>query len=169
MRHHTSAQSMSAAKSAKAISGSIIQNSARCREVLLFSALKVGPAAPGDRYNCLMHCHPEHQIKILTCFRRSMCSLKATANVLVIHLATSLKFSSMNLTMTFLRQQSPTQAQHTLCGMLQPKACELYLAHERYDSEYAAMTILGTQEHDNVMPLPARVMLWGIAAYAQAH
>ncbi len=43
--HHvvTSAQSMSSDKSAKAISGSIIQNSAKCLEVLLFSARNVGP------------------------------------------------------------------------------------------------------------------------------
>ena len=39
----TSAQFMSSDKSAKAISGSIIQNSARCLEVLLFSARNVGP------------------------------------------------------------------------------------------------------------------------------
>lgn len=39
----TSAQSMSSDRSAKAISGSIIQNSAKCLEVLLFSALNVGP------------------------------------------------------------------------------------------------------------------------------
>ena len=38
-----SARSASAARSAKAISGSIIQNSARWRLVLLFSARKVGP------------------------------------------------------------------------------------------------------------------------------
>ena len=36
-------RSMSSARSAKAISGSIIQNSARWRAVLLFSARKVGP------------------------------------------------------------------------------------------------------------------------------
>lgn len=34
---------MSSDKSAKAISGSIIQNSAKCLEVLLFSARNVGP------------------------------------------------------------------------------------------------------------------------------
>ena len=39
----SSAESILSFKSAKAISGSIIQNSARCRLVLLFSARKVGP------------------------------------------------------------------------------------------------------------------------------
>ena len=38
-----SATSMSPSKSQKAISGSIIQNSAACRGVKLYSALKVGP------------------------------------------------------------------------------------------------------------------------------
>ena len=38
-----SAKSMSSSRSAKAISGSIIQNSAACLVVLEFSALKVGP------------------------------------------------------------------------------------------------------------------------------
>jgi uncharacterized heparinase superfamily protein len=38
-----SARSASAARSANAISGSTIQNSARCRLVLLFSARNVGP------------------------------------------------------------------------------------------------------------------------------
>ena len=38
-----SARSASSARSAKAISGSIIQNSARCRLVFEFSARKVGP------------------------------------------------------------------------------------------------------------------------------
>ena len=40
---NASARSASAARSANAISGSIIQNSARCRGVLLFSARNVGP------------------------------------------------------------------------------------------------------------------------------
>ena len=38
-----SARSALSERSAKASSGSIIQNSARCRDVLLFSARKVGP------------------------------------------------------------------------------------------------------------------------------
>ena len=38
-----SARSMLSVSSKKAISGSTIQNSARCREVLEFSARKVGP------------------------------------------------------------------------------------------------------------------------------
>ena len=37
------ASRMSSSRSAKAISGSTIQNSARCREVFEFSARKVGP------------------------------------------------------------------------------------------------------------------------------
>ena len=39
----SSAHRMSSRRSAKAISGSIIQNSARWRDVWLFSARKVGP------------------------------------------------------------------------------------------------------------------------------
>ena len=39
----SSIKSMSSSKSAKQISGSIIQNSEAWRGVLLFSALKVGP------------------------------------------------------------------------------------------------------------------------------
>ena len=39
----SSARSASSDRSANASSGSIIQNSARCRRVLLFSARKVGP------------------------------------------------------------------------------------------------------------------------------
>ena len=42
-RRHASARSASADRSAKAISGSTIQNSARWRAVLEFSARNVGP------------------------------------------------------------------------------------------------------------------------------
>jgi hypothetical protein len=41
---------MSSTSSAKHISGSIIQNSAKCRAVWLFSALKVGPKVYYSRW-----------------------------------------------------------------------------------------------------------------------
>lgn len=57
---HTSAQSMSSAKSANAISGSIIQNSAKWREVLLFSALNVGPANKNTAELCVSRLFSDH-------------------------------------------------------------------------------------------------------------
>ena len=58
----TSAQSMSLVRSANAISGSIIQNSARWRDVLLFSALKVGPACVKQ---CDLHSRVGSQMRLI--------------------------------------------------------------------------------------------------------